>query len=119
MSHYCATIFAVIIVSELPPSVCGVIFIIDSGIFNRKLCDVAELFYDVLYQLKINKSLSNPRLIACNKQTYSLAKKAVSDSLEREFGLINIFLAAALSSTDGRAGGKLLTFSGGDFSWTD
>jgi signal recognition particle receptor subunit beta len=103
------------------PSVRGVIFVIDSGTFNRKLRDVAELLYDVLYQLKINKSLSTPLLIACSKQDNSLAKteKAISDALEREFGLINISRAAALSSTDGRDGGKLLTFSGGDFSWTD
>uniref|UniRef100_A0AC34FXF1 Signal recognition particle receptor subunit beta n=1 Tax=Panagrolaimus sp. ES5 TaxID=591445 RepID=A0AC34FXF1_9BILA len=55
------------------------------------------------------------------KQDNSLAKseKAISDALEREFGLINISRAAALSSTDGRAGGKLLTLSGGEFSWMD
>uniref|UniRef100_A0A914YD75 Signal recognition particle receptor subunit beta n=1 Tax=Panagrolaimus superbus TaxID=310955 RepID=A0A914YD75_9BILA len=103
------------------PFVRGVIFVIDSGTFNRKLRDVAELLYDVLYQLKMNKSLSTPLLIACSKQDNSLAKseKAISDALEREFGLINISRAAALSSTDGRAGGKLLTLSGGDFSWMD
>uniref|UniRef100_A0A914PUM9 Signal recognition particle receptor subunit beta n=1 Tax=Panagrolaimus davidi TaxID=227884 RepID=A0A914PUM9_9BILA len=57
----------------------------------------------------------------CSKEDNSLAKteKSIFDALEHEFGLINISRAAALSSTDGRDGGKLLTFSGGDFSWTD
>uniref|UniRef100_A0A914Q3B7 Signal recognition particle receptor subunit beta n=1 Tax=Panagrolaimus davidi TaxID=227884 RepID=A0A914Q3B7_9BILA len=65
--------------------------------------------------------LLNKNIFACSKEDNSLAKteKAISDALEREFGLINISRAAALSSTDGRDGGKLLTFSGGDFSWTD
>uniref|UniRef100_A0A914QUL2 Uncharacterized protein n=1 Tax=Panagrolaimus davidi TaxID=227884 RepID=A0A914QUL2_9BILA len=46
-------------------------------------------------------------------------KFPISDALERDFGSIDVPRAAALSSKDGRDGGKFLTFSGGDFTWAD
>ena len=74
-----------------------------------------------MFQLKSNGNLSTPVLIACSKQDNSIAKseKAISDALEKEFSLINDSRAAALTSTDGRNNGRLITTTGGKFSWSN
>ena len=99
----------------------GIVFVIDSSTFNKKLRDVAELLYDVLYQLKAHNQLSIPILVVCNKQDNSLAKteKTISTALEKEFGLINVSRGAALSSTDGGSSARVLTKTGDGFTWGD
>uniref|UniRef100_A0A7E4W0S2 Signal recognition particle receptor subunit beta n=1 Tax=Panagrellus redivivus TaxID=6233 RepID=A0A7E4W0S2_PANRE len=101
----------------------GIIFVIDSATFNKKVRDVAELLYDVIFQLCKSGRRNTPLLIACSKQDNTLAKseKAIRESLEREFGLINNSRAAALSSTEGDTNSRVLYDSGDDeeFTWDD
>ncbi|KAE9554468.1 hypothetical protein FO519_002342 [Halicephalobus sp. NKZ332] len=99
----------------------GIVFVIDSSTFNKKLRDVAELLYDVFYQLKAHNHFSAPILVVCNKQDNSLAKteKVISAALEKEFGLINVSRGAALSSTDGGTSTRVLTNTKDEFKWGD
>jgi hypothetical protein len=60
-------------------------------------------------------------LVACNKQDIGHAKSGqlIQKSVEQEFGLINVSREAALTSTDGDTGKRLLSTSGRDFKWSD
>ncbi|KAH7710587.1 Signal recognition particle receptor [Aphelenchoides avenae] len=93
-----------------------IVFVVDSATFGKKAKDVAELAYDVIYEC--NKRI--PLLIACNKQDINIAKtsKVIRDTLEKEFGLINLSREAALSSTSGDEK-RVLTASGKDFRWSE
>uniref|UniRef100_A0A183BJW3 Signal recognition particle receptor subunit beta n=1 Tax=Globodera pallida TaxID=36090 RepID=A0A183BJW3_GLOPA len=93
----------------------GVVFVLDSATFNKK--DVAELLYDVLFEL----SGAVPVLVACNKQDIGHAKSdnLIKKALEFEFGLINVSREAALSSTSGESEKRILSKSGKNFVWTD
>lgn len=48
----------------------GVIFVIDSSTFTKKIKDVAEFLYDVLFECRDKI----PIIVACNKQDASYSK---------------------------------------------
>uniref|UniRef100_A0A915PYZ8 Signal recognition particle receptor subunit beta n=1 Tax=Setaria digitata TaxID=48799 RepID=A0A915PYZ8_9BILA len=125
----------------------GIIFVIDSSTFGKRIRDVAAFLYDILYESE--KKI--PVLVACNKQNCPLAKrevgsyrnsfwvwheqfskiyktcetlndqllKAVRTALEREFGYINGTREAVLDTTDGAAKKRALTSTGKNFRWDD
>ena len=47
-----------------------IVFVVDSSTFNKKVKDVAELLYDVIYSSRSRI----PILVACNKQDIDHAK---------------------------------------------
>lgn len=95
----------------------GVIFVIDSSTFTKKIKDVAEFLYDVLFECRDKI----PIIVACNKQdaSYSKASKLIKNNLEQEFGLINVSREVSLSSTSGDTSRRILSENGKDFQWTD
>uniref|UniRef100_A0A1I7X8D4 Signal recognition particle receptor subunit beta n=1 Tax=Heterorhabditis bacteriophora TaxID=37862 RepID=A0A1I7X8D4_HETBA len=98
-------------------SLCGIVFVVDSSSFTKRVRDVAEFLYDVA--LESGKKI--PILAACNKQDHSLAKscQVINSLLEKEMGLINKSRLAALTTTDGSANRNTLTDTGADFTWND
>ncbi|MFH4975167.1 hypothetical protein AB6A40_001876 [Gnathostoma spinigerum] len=102
---------------ERRSSLKAVVFVVDSSTFGRKARDVAELFYDALYE----SGKQVPFLVACSKQDSSTAKsaQAIRSALEREFGLINGTRSAALETTNGDREKRTLTDSGKNFQWSD
>lgn len=107
---------------DFKPTARAVIFVVDSLEFLSNLRDVADFLYTVLSD-PIISGRKTRILIACNKQDEPKAKTArvLQRQLEKEIQAIRETRAAALDSTAGDSGDKvvLLGNTGKDFEWTD
>jgi len=94
----------------------SVCFVVDSSTFTKKIKEIAEFLYDVLYECK-NQI---PVLVVCNKQdiSHAKAKELIQNSLEQEFSLLNVSRELVLHSTTGDFSKKTLT-EGKEFHWSD
>ncbi|ELT89726.1 hypothetical protein CAPTEDRAFT_224352 [Capitella teleta] len=97
----------------------GIVFVIDSLMFQRELKDVAEFLY-VLLTDSVLAQHAPPILIACNKTDQALAKgsKVIQVQLEKEMNTLRMTKSAALSDSVGNSN-TYLGKRGKDFSFAD
>uniref|UniRef100_H2ZK96 Signal recognition particle receptor subunit beta n=1 Tax=Ciona savignyi TaxID=51511 RepID=H2ZK96_CIOSA len=80
----------------------GIVFVIDSGTFQKSVKDVAEFLFHILTDKQLNK-IAPSVCIACNKQDLlnSKTKTVIFNQLEKELNTVRKTQSAALSSTAG------------------
>ncbi|XP_028918784.1 signal recognition particle receptor subunit beta [Ornithorhynchus anatinus] len=79
----------------------AIVFVVDSGTFQREVKDVAEFLYQVLIDSLVLKNVPS-LLIACNKQDITMAKSAkiIQQQLEKELNTLRVTRSAAPSTMD-------------------
>ncbi|TNN01769.1 hypothetical protein fugu_011151 [Takifugu bimaculatus] len=98
----------------------GIVFVVDSAIFQKEVRDVAEFLYVLLTDAVIARN-APALIVACNKQDVTMAKSAklIQQQLEKELNTLRVTRSAALSSQDGSVGGSVyLGKKGRDFEFS-
>ncbi|XP_038608267.1 signal recognition particle receptor subunit beta [Tachyglossus aculeatus] len=82
----------------------AIVFVVDSGTFQREVKDVAQFLYQVLIDSLVLKNAPS-LLIACNKQDITMAKsaKVIQQQLEKELNTLRVTRSAAPSTMDSSA----------------
>ncbi|XP_026695008.2 signal recognition particle receptor subunit beta [Ciona intestinalis] len=89
----------------------GIVFVVDSGSFQKNVKDVAEFLFQIFTDKQLNR-IAPSICIACNKQDLfnSKTKTVILNQLEKELNTVRKTQSAALSSTSG--GGEDSVFLG-------
>ncbi|XP_028825761.1 signal recognition particle receptor subunit beta [Denticeps clupeoides] len=98
----------------------AIVFVVDSGIFQKEVRDVAEFLYSLLTDGAISRN-APALLVACNKQDITMAKSAklIQQQLEKELNTLRVTRSAALTAQDGSSGGTVhLGKKGKDFEFS-